>query len=118
MMFFNTAIPNLIDGFDGYTYNNYYAAGNQAHPSGINKYYDMNSWGGIFLCAIDASYIWFWDALSIFTLGIPIYRWIEIFQWFEGTLLDYDWALLFIPSFLWGIVGPWWVTVDKGVWYG
>ena len=35
-----------LDYFDGYGYNNYYAAGNQAYPHGINKYYDVNSWDG------------------------------------------------------------------------
>ena len=77
MMFHQYSLWNL-DYFDGYGYNNYYAAGNQAYPHGINKYYDVNSWDGQLLIALDYTYILLWDMLSIFTLGIPVYRWIEI----------------------------------------
>ena len=44
-MFYNGFFWSF-DSFDGYGYNNYYAAGNQMYPSGINKYYDVNSFDG------------------------------------------------------------------------
>ena len=117
MMFYSHSLWTL-DFFDGYGYNNYYAAGQQAYPTGINKYYDVNSWNGQFLVAMDYTFILFWDMLSIFTI-LPVYRWVEIIQWFEGTLLDYDYALVFIPEGLWPLI-EWteWVTVDKGVLMG
>ena len=107
-----------LDGFDGYAYNNVYAAGNQMYPHGINKYYDMHSFEGLLICMLDVSYVLFWNFLSAFTLFIPLYRWLEIFQLFEGKYLPIDWGMIIIPQWAINLFGKYFITVAPGVMYG
>lgn len=44
------------DTWDGYWYNNWAAAGSQVYPTGLAKYYDLYSWGGL----IGYTFEWLW----------------------------------------------------------
>jgi hypothetical protein len=81
---------------DMFLYNNSMAAGDQAYPTGIAKYYDLYSWAGYW----DYTEDWMWSAfcLSIcwLTLGLPLNLWIALF---EGYSWDNIW-LMFVPSWI------------------
>jgi len=72
---------NLMNGdvSDGYWYNNNTAVGSQLYPTGLSKYFDMNSWDGFITFSIEWLWILLWNAISPFTLFIPINLWIAMF---------------------------------------
>ena len=92
----------LINGDleDMYLYNNSMAAGAQAYPTGIAKYFDLYSWDGYW----DYTEQWLINfcylLLTPFTLFIPLWIWIDAFE--------YSWDkvwLIFVPMWLGHFLG-------------
>jgi len=86
------------DSWDGYFYNNAQASGTQLYPTGLSKYFDLYSVGGI----ISYSISWLWNEvqhLAIpFTFFIPIDVWLAIIS---GKSLDGLWKVfLFYEPFV------------------
>ena len=93
------------DSWDGYWYNNWAAAGDQVYPTGLAKYYDLYSWGGLF----DYAFSWLWVYLQQmflpYTLMIPIDVWVAIIG---GMELKGVWKImLFYPPFASSAVASW-----------
>ena len=88
------------------------------YPSGINKYYDMHSFDGLVVVFLDVTFVMFWNFLSAFTLFTPLYRWIEIFAFFEGKYLPIDWSMIIIPQWFVDMYGKYVISVAPGVMYG
>lgn len=68
------------DSWDGYWYNNAVAAGSQLYPTGLSKYFDIHSTGGLF----DYMWKWIWDfiqqMLLPLTFFLPIDFWLNMFS--------------------------------------
>lgn len=101
------ALANLPSGdtLDGYWYNNWAAAGSQVYPTGLAKYYDLYSWGGL----VEYCFSWLWIELqSVFlsyTLGVPIDIWLAIIG---GMSLDNVWKImLFYDPFVSSSFASW-----------
>ena len=102
MYHINTWIwTGLINGDleDMYLYNNSMAAGNQAYPTGIAKYFDLYSWDGFWdytvAWLIQVCYLIIWPVTIL-----PLNIWIDMFE--------YSWDnvwLIFIPMWLGHFLG-------------
>ena len=103
-MLFHT-LPELLantwsgDIWDLFWYNNAESVGEQLYPSGIHKYFDMHSAGGL-LWDYQIAYWWIWfgDICSWFTFFIPLdlifdavfYTWDGMEKW---VIWYFPWAL-------------------------
>ena len=88
------------DLWDMYLYNNSAAAGVQAYPTGLAKYYDLFSWDGYWEYTLD--WMWYTTALCLspFTLFIPLNIWMVMFE----TSWDNIW-LIFVPMWIGHFLG-------------
>ena len=94
-----------LDAFDLFWYNNAAAVGDQAYPSGLNKYFDMYSYQGLVVYSLQYLQAMFYFFLSPFTLLVPASIWYGAFS--GDKSLDKIQVLLIPLPVIWafGITG-------------
>lgn len=96
------------DSWDGNCYNNMYAVGTQLYPRNLFKYYDMFSIAGLIKYTLDSLLIRLYQSLTMFTLGIPLNKWINYTSAFFYETIEIkeeDIIYLFFPPWFNRLLG-------------